>query len=220
MQALAKLQQMLPGRLQQRVDALHQQVEPVPGRGPQIDMDLLVLVASAGRNRQTLRFDYRAHDQSTSRRLVEPHRLVNDGRRWYLFGWDTERDDWRTFRIDRITDPRVRPGPKFPMRDVGDAAAKVARGTATAMWHYRARVIAQAPAETLIRRLPSAIQIEPIDENTCRLHVGSSSPESLASYLALLGVDFSIEDPDQHPELVNEIRSLSERFHRSVEQPG
>jgi predicted DNA-binding transcriptional regulator YafY len=218
MQALAKLQQMLPARIQQRVEALDHQLEPVPGRGPHVDMDLLVLIATAGRNRQMLGFDYRTHDDTASRRLVEPHRLVNDGRRWYLFGWDTEREDWRTFRIDRVTEAKVRPGPKFPIRDVDDAADRVARGTATAMWHYRARVIAHAPAETMVRRLPPAIQIEPIDDVTCRLHVGSSSPGSLAEYIALLGVDFSIEDPDQHPELMVEIRSLSERFGRAFDQ--
>jgi predicted DNA-binding transcriptional regulator YafY len=218
MQALAKLQQMLPARLQHRVDALDHQVEPVPGRGPQVDMDLLVLIATAGRNRQMLRFDYRTHADATGQRLVEPHRLVNDGRRWYLYGWDSEREDWRTFRIDRISEARARPGPRFPVRDLGDAAERVARGTATAMWHYRARIIAHAPAETMLRRLPTAIQIDPIDEATCRLHVGSSSPQTLAEYIALLGVDFSIEDPDQHPELRVEIRSLSERFRRAVER--
>jgi hypothetical protein len=70
----------------------------------------------------------------------------------------------------------------------------------------------------MVRRLPPAIQIEPIDDMTCRLHVGSSSPGSLAEYIALLGVDFSIEDPDQHPELMVEIRSLSERFGRAFDQ--
>jgi predicted DNA-binding transcriptional regulator YafY len=218
MQALAKLHRMLPARLQHRVDALDHQVEPVPGRGPQVDMDLLVLIATAGRNRQMLRFDYRTHADATGQRLVEPHRLVNDGRRWYLYGWDSEREDWRTFRIDRISEARARPGPRFPVRDLGDAAERVARGTATAMWHYRARIIAHAPAETMLRRLPTAIQIDPIDEATCRLHVGSSSPQTLAEYIALLGVDFSIEDPDQHPELRVEIRSLSERFRRAVER--
>ena len=92
----------------------------------------------------------------------------------------------------------------------------MAQGAATAMWSYRARVIAYAPAEAMMRRLPAAIQIEPIDESTCRLHVGSSSAESLAEYLALLGVDFTIEEPEGHHELIAQLRSLSERFHRAA----
>ena len=216
MQALAKLQQMLPARLQKRLDAVESQVEPLARRGSEVDMDLLVVIATASRQRQTIRFHYRTHDNETSRRQVEPYRLVSDGRRWYLFGWDTGRDDWRTFRIDRITEVRPERGPRFPFRDPGDAAARVARGAATAMWSYRARVIAYAPAEAMMRRLPAAIQIEPIDESTCRLHVGSSSAESLAEYLALLGVDFTIEEPEGHPELIAQLRSLSERFYRAA----
>ena len=216
MQALAKLQQMLPARLQQRLEAVESQVEPVARRGSEVDMDLLVVIATASRQRQTIRFHYRTHGNEPSRRQVEPYRLVSDGRRWYLFGWDTGRDDWRTFRIDRITDVRPERGPRFPFRDPGDAAARVAQGAATAMWSYRARVVAYAPAEAMMRRLPAAIQIEPIDESTCRLHVGSSSAESLAEYLALLGVDFTIEEPEGHHELITQLRSLSERFYRAA----
>lgn len=85
------------------------------------------------------------------------------------------------------------------------------------MWHYRARVIAHAPAETLVGRLPPAVQVESIDERTCRLHVGSSSAPMLAAYLGLLGTDFTLEDPRSHPELVEAIRSLSTRFLRAVD---
>jgi hypothetical protein len=112
----------------------------------------------------------------------------------------------------------VRPerGSRFPFRDPGDAAARVAQGAATAMWSYRARVIAYAPAEAMMQRLPTAIQIEPIDESTCRLFVGSSSAENLAAYLALLGVDFAVEESEAHPELIAQLRSLSERFRRAA----
>jgi predicted DNA-binding transcriptional regulator YafY len=224
-QALVKIQQMLPDRLQQRVTSLEGSVEPIPGRGPTVDMDLLLIIATACSNRQLLRFEYRRHDGTSGLRQVEPHRLVNDGHRWYLFAWDAEKQDWRTFRVDRISDARPRPAPKFPLRALPDVAARVSIGAATAMWDYRARVIAHAPAETLVARLPPAVQVDAIDETSCRLHVGSSNAATLARYLALLGVGFSVEEPETHPDLVEALRELSGLLLDAVEgrradQPG
>ena len=59
-------------------------------------------IAATVRARERLRFDYEDRKGSASRRAVEPHRLVNAGRRWYLVAWDTDRTDWRTFRVDRL----------------------------------------------------------------------------------------------------------------------
>ncbi|MGH8953302.1 MAG: helix-turn-helix transcriptional regulator [Acidimicrobiia bacterium] len=218
--AVAKLQQMLPARVQERVAALQGMVETVPAKGPGVDMDLLLLISTASRRRQQLRFDYRRHGGRSDQRRAEPHRLVSDGGRWYLLGWDIERNDWRTYRVDRIDNARIWPGAKFPIRRVDDAAARVASGVATAMWNYRAAVVTDAPAEALLERLPSAVQVEIIDENTCRLHVGSSSPEMLARYLSLIGVDVTVEDPDTHPELLRELRHLSERLLRAAGSGG
>jgi predicted DNA-binding transcriptional regulator YafY len=224
-QALVKIQQMLPERLQQRIADLEGSVEPVPGRGATVDMDLLLLLTAACSNRQVLRFEYRRHDGEIGGRQVEPHRLVNDGHRWYLFAWDADRADWRTFRVDRISEVRPRPGPKFPTRSIPDVATRVSRGAATAMWHYRAQVIAFSPAEALVARLPPAVEVEAIDETSSRLHVGSSSASTLAQYLALLGTEFTVVDPEAHPELVEALRRLSELLLDAVagspdNQPG
>ncbi len=217
MQALVKIQQMLPDRLQQRVASLEGSVEPIRGRGPSVDMDLLLIIATACSNHQVLRFEYRRHDGGSGIRQVEPHRLVNDGHRWYLFAWEAEREDWRTFRVDRISGARPRPSPKFRLRAVPDVAARVSIGAATAMWNYQARVIAHAPAETLVDRLPPAVQVDAIDEKSCRLHVGSSSAASLARYLALLGVGFTVEEPETHRDLVEALRDLSGMLLDAVE---
>ncbi|MBO4275626.1 helix-turn-helix transcriptional regulator, partial [Microbispora triticiradicis] len=116
--AAAKLEQVLPSRLRRRVGALQTHSEPVPPDrpGPAIDPAVLGVLAAACRDRERLRFDYRAHDGSSGVRIVEPYRLVSWGRRWYLVAWDTGRDDWRTFRVDRIA-PRTPTGPRFPPRD-------------------------------------------------------------------------------------------------------
>src|SRR5699024_356377 len=88
----------------------------VPECGPSADADVLALVASACRDGERLRFDYERYDGTSSRRVVEPHRLVFREQRWYLVAWDNEREDWRTFRVDRMV-PRLPTGPRVPPRE-------------------------------------------------------------------------------------------------------
>jgi predicted DNA-binding transcriptional regulator YafY len=213
--ALAKLQQVLPARLRRRISALQSYALPVPARGPRVDPEALTLIAGACRDHERLRFDYQTHTGSASRRSVEPYRLVSDRRRWYLVAWNTERDDWRTFRVDRI-EPRPPPGPRFkprPLPPDEEILARVARGTAEATWRYRARVIVHASAEYTRGRLPIPVEVEPLGEERCAFEPGSDYPEMLALYLGMLGADFTVVDA---PELVAALRELTERYQRAI----
>ncbi|MDP3893758.1 YafY family protein [Nocardioides sp.] len=130
LRALTKIESLLPHRLRRRVAALHSNVTPLPSATDQdlIDPESLSVLAAACRDHELARFDYRAGEGSDTRRLVEPHRLVTAGRRWYLVAWDRDRDDWRTFRLDRLARPGAT-GSRFTPREIpgGDAAAHVAR---------------------------------------------------------------------------------------------
>ena len=102
--ALVKLEQVLPSHLRRRVNALQTAtVTLAASGGPTVDPEALTAIAGACRDRERLRFAYRGRDATESSRIVEPHTLVNLGRRWYLVAWDCDRDDWRTFRVDRLT---------------------------------------------------------------------------------------------------------------------
>src|SRR5690348_6632565 len=214
--ALAKLQQVLPSRLRHRVSAFAASALPAPSRGPQVDPDVLTLIASACRDHERLRFDYRAHSGTASRRSVEPYRLVNDRRRWYLVAWDTDRAGWRTFRADRI-EPRPPAGPRFTPRALPpdrEIAADVARGAGEATWRYRARVIVHAPAAYVRDRLPIPVEVESLGADRCAFEPGSDHPEMLALYLGMLGADFTTVDA---PELVAALETIAERYHRAIE---
>jgi predicted DNA-binding transcriptional regulator YafY len=214
--ALAKLQQMLPARLRHRVSAFQAYALPVPARGPRVDPDVLTVIASACRDHERLRFDYRSHDDTASRRDVEPYRLVSNRQRWYLVAWDTGRDAWRTFRADRI-EPRSPPGPRFTPRALPpdrEIAAQVARGAGEATWRYRARVIVHAPAAHVKSRLPIPVDVESLAENRCAFEPGSDHPEMLALYLGLLDADFTIADA---PELVAALGKLAGRYQRAIQ---
>jgi predicted DNA-binding transcriptional regulator YafY len=215
LRTLAKLQQVLPPRLRRRVDALHGSTISIVPTGPTVDPDALAVIAGACRDAERLRFDYRNHDGSTARRIVEPHRLVSRHGRWYLVAWDVDRVDWRTFRVDRL-ELRRNVGPRFTPREPpdGDVARFVERGVGAAAWQTRARVRVHSPAEALRRRLPSAVHvIDEHDGGSCLVEVGSDTPELLAAYLGMLGADFEVTDP---PELVEAVRILAQRYRRAI----
>jgi predicted DNA-binding transcriptional regulator YafY len=134
--------------------------------------------------------------------------------------WDVDRDDWRTFRVDRIS-PRPPPGPRFTPRALppdAEIAAQVARGAAEATWQYRARVIVDAPAEHVRGRLPVPVEVSSLGPDRCVFEPGSDHPEMLASYLGMLGADFTVVDS---PELVSALRTLAGRYQRAIEaSPG
>jgi predicted DNA-binding transcriptional regulator YafY len=214
--ALAKLQQVLPSRLRHRINAFQSATLPVWSAGPRVDPEVLTVIASACRNHERLRFDYQAHSGTASRRSVEPYRLVNDRRRWYLVAWDMDRDAWRTFRVDRI-EPRTPLGPRFTPRALPpdrEIAAQVARGVGEATWRYRARVIVHAPAAYVKGRLPIPVDVQSLAEDRCAFEPGSDHPEMLALYLGMLGVDFTIVDS---PELVDALRKLTGRYQRAID---
>jgi predicted DNA-binding transcriptional regulator YafY len=107
--ALVKLEQVLPAQLRRRVGALGAATFTPAVVGPTVDPQDLTVIAAACRDSECIRFGYRSRDGTESRREVEPHALVNHGRRWYLVAWDRRREDWRTFRITASRDPRRPP---------------------------------------------------------------------------------------------------------------
>jgi predicted DNA-binding transcriptional regulator YafY len=215
LRALAKLEQLLPSRLRRRMNALQTYTVSLTAQSGTVAPDVLALIAAACRDYESLRFRYRSHERTTTRRRVEPHRLVHLGRRWYLVAWDVDRVDWRTFRLDRI-EPRISTGRRFtprrlPERDIG---AYVAASVSAARDRYHARVILHGPAETLRKRVPPSYgTLEAIDESRCLLRTGADWLGGLAVYVAAIGVDFEVLEP---PEFVDEVRSLAARFARAT----
>lgn len=213
--ALSKLEQVLPSRLRRRVTALHSFIVPLTGVGPAVDAETLSVLAGACRDCAKLRFGYHSRAGAESMREVEPHRLVHTGRRWYLAAWDVARNDWRTFRVDRI-EPGISTGARFAPRNApeGDFAAYVSRSVSYSPYPHRAEVILSASMQAAAERIPQAVGVlEPLGENTCVLRTGACSLEMLCVHLALIGFDFEVREP---PELIERMRALSERFKRAT----
>ena len=213
--ALVKLEQVLPRHLRRRVRALQAATMSLPAGGPTVDPQALTVIAAACRDSERLRFAYRSRDGAESRREVEPHSLVNIGRRWYLAAWDRDRDDWRTFRVDRLARP-ASTGVRFDARDLPakDAAAYVTESISATPTRYDARVTVNAPADAVRKRIPSYWgTIEPIDEGRCEYRTGDDDLDWLALRIAMVDFEFEVHEP---PELVSHLRALSRRVQRAT----
>lgn len=217
--ALVKLEQVLPKHLRRRVAALGSATIAAPATGPTVDAQHLTTIAVACRDGQCLRFDYRSRDGSATRREVEPHALVNRGRRWYLAGWDRRREDWRTFRVDRLSRPAVT-GARFTARELPakDAAAYVEQSIAGAFRRYEARVTVHAPAEEIAKRLPwVAGSLEPLGTDRCEYRTSDDDLEWLAIRIAMLGAEVELHEP---PELAEQLDALGGRLRRAAHRGG
>ena len=193
LQALAKIEQLLPDRLRRRVSALHSSVTAMrwsPSDTEVIDSDALAVLASACRDREEVRFDYRRRDGEDSRRLVEPHQMVTAGRRWYLVAWDLRRDDWRTFRLDRLSDA-ARAGRRFTAREIpgGDAADFVATSLSSIPREIEALVAVGAPytqVEDVLRWTEhSVVETEP---DTCVVRLRTDNLDWLVLAIARIAL--------------------------------
>lgn len=222
LRALTKLQQVLPTRLAHRVDAVQSYTVRAggTGRGPRVDSAVLAVLAAAARDRERVRFAYSDHSGAATERRVEPYRLVNWGRRWYLVAFDVERDDWRTFRVDRIADARS-VGHRFTLRPLPDedVAAWVSRGTRSVQMQFRATVIVHAPADEIAARMGGwhAGAIEPLAADRCRVDTGARSAADLARWLVFLDADFEVLDS---PELAAAVAELARRFGAAAASVG
>ncbi|MGX2995258.1 helix-turn-helix transcriptional regulator [Streptomyces sp. JNUCC 64] len=220
--ALAKLEQVLPGRLRHRVNVLQSATVPLTsGDGPTIPTETLTVMATAVAGNERLRFAYRSGDGTESRRLTEPYRLVSTARRWYLVAYDVERTDWRTFRVDRVIGEPFATGARFTPRELpqGSAAEFLRDRIRPKRTAYGFSVTFEASAEAVASRVPGVFGTpEPLGENRCVLRGSTGDPlEWLAFRLAGAGCPFEVEGP---PELVATVRELGERFTRAGGTPS
>ncbi|GLY03803.1 YafY family protein [Actinoplanes sp. NBRC 101535] len=208
LRALTKLDRVLPTRLKAGVRAFAGAVDSFGGGRTPVDAEVLMTLARACRDEVEAGFDYPSGGTS-GRRRVEPYRLVSSDRRWYLVAFDLDRDDWRTFRLDRMSDVAARTW-GFRPREAPPAAAYVQEGIASRAYRHQARFLVRAPAATIRERIPAgAAVVKPVDQHSCELVSGADSLDFVLMHVVLLGHDFTVLDP---PELAERCRVLAARL--------
>jgi predicted DNA-binding transcriptional regulator YafY len=204
LRALAKLDQVMPPRLRASVRAVHDATDTLVDPGVVIDAELLLTLARTCRDSVRVRFQY-----SSSTRTVEPVRMVATGRRWYLMAWDVDREDWRTFRLDRMLSA-VATTWRFRPREHPDPVAYVRRSVAAAPYRYLARVRVHAPAASLRSMVPPQVgQVEDDVDGWCVFVIGGDSLDWIAAQLARLGFEARVLEP---PALRSALERLAHRL--------
>ncbi|MDR7382138.1 helix-turn-helix transcriptional regulator [Promicromonospora iranensis] len=212
--ALAKLEQVLPSRLRRRVETVREATSAVSGAEPLLDPSVLGSVAAAIRGHERLRFGYTKPGGSRAARHTEPQRLVRWGSLWYLLAWDLDRADWRVFRVDRMV-PHAPTGARFRPRVIPEdkvvdyVVGRVSKGAST----YRARVLVHAPAAEVAAKVAIPVDIEVVDESTCRVELGADDPDRIALWMAQLDVDIEVIEGD---EVAMAFDRLATRFRRAA----
>ncbi|HWD65203.1 MAG TPA: YafY family protein [Solirubrobacteraceae bacterium] len=216
--ALAKLEQVLPSRLRRRVRALGDATSVFNIDGPQIDPEQLATIAAACRDGTRLHFAYVARDDQTSERDAEPSAVVYSGYRWYLVAYDLGRDDWRTFRIDRMKG-RVRTGGRGRRRTVpgGDPAAFL-KERIRGPEGEPGRVRLGLPADQARRRIPGRYAtVEPDGPAGCLVTTIGQWRRDFLIWMATLDAPMEVLGP---PELIELGRSLAGRLAAATAAPG
>jgi predicted DNA-binding transcriptional regulator YafY len=209
--ALAKLDRLLPPRLRSQLTALRASTVSLVSPSEVVSTEGLIALAQACDNHQRALFSYRAHDGRPSERRAEPHRLVATDRRWYLVAYDLDREDWRTFRVDRISSVKV-PGHTFAPRPLTDPARMVAEGITTSHYTHKAVVSLRAPMHEVAHLIAPHVGVLEREGDGTKLVLGIDDFEWLAGYLIGLGLDFEVREPVALREYV---ARLGERLHRA-----
>lgn len=216
--ALAKLEQVLPSRLRPKFAMLKASVTTLPSHAAPVDPLKLTAASAAIADRRQLSFEYTTADGAAGRRLVEPYRLVDTGRRWYLVAYDVDRGDWRTFRADRIASlpserKKYTPRP-LPAKDL---AAYVQRSITRSPYRYDVVVRLHAPLHEVAALVsPQMATLSADGDNRTILRAGWDSLETPAAHLASLDMDFEILEPE---EFRRHAAQLAERLSKAARGP-
>ncbi|WP_150460191.1 helix-turn-helix transcriptional regulator [Nesterenkonia ebinurensis] len=208
LRALAKLDQVMPPRLRGGVRAVYEATETLDGT-QEIDVEILTVLSRACRDRVRVRFLYTRYGAQEQERRVEPVRMVAAGWHWYLMAYDVDREDWRTFRLDRMRSV-VATTWRFRAREHPDPVEYVQESVTASPYSHLARVRLHAPAEEVRRRVPPRMaRIEEDTEGWCILTAGADDLDWLALHIAMLDLETEILEP---PELRDAAAALAHRL--------
>ncbi|CAM3965651.1 helix-turn-helix transcriptional regulator [Smaragdicoccus niigatensis] len=209
LRALSKLDKVMPPRLRAEVRAI-QEATDVLGGPPQAEVDgeVLMVLARCCRDLTRARFSYQARDGAETERTVEPVRLVATGRRWYLMAWDLDRDDWRTFRLDRMSTVTASTF-RFRFREHPDPVEYIRRSIRSSPTEFRVRVRLLATIDEVQQRIPWTGGTLTKSGSATVLEFTAGTLDWPAMHLARVGIPFEVLEPAEFRET---LRALGDRL--------
>lgn len=200
LRAMAVLDQVMPAHLREVVAALSGTTSVLPRGRDRVSADVLLGLAQAARRHVRVRFGYSDKTGAASERSAEPYHVVSLNQRWYLMAFDLDRDDWRTFRLDRLVDgtlhqttftfrPREAPDPAEYVRQSVFGGADSAKS---------ARIRIHMPAEQLRHMISEGAGTITADGGFCSiLTTRSDDLEWIAFRLTSFTVPVEVLEPDE-----------------------
>jgi predicted DNA-binding transcriptional regulator YafY len=206
--ALAKIEKLLPPQLRDRLDDLGSITFADLASDTVADRRTFAVFTRGAATQHVVECAYvDQHGEATLRRL-EPVQLLFANRRWYLAAYDLDRTDWRTFRVDRVSNAeltshtfRQRPGP--------DPIELVRRAAPAESFRHQATIRLECRADKARRQIPASIATITEDGDHCELFIGTDDLAWLSRYLLLLPWDFEVITPE-------ELRARIRRHARAV----
>ncbi len=166
-------------------------------------------LAWASRGREHITLAYTDRTGTCTRRRLEPYRLVTTSRRWYLLAFDRDRADWRSLRVDRMTDVRAQ-GSTFAPRATPDPAGYVSRSITSSPYRYSARVRYFCSADAAAQWFsPASATVEADGPDACVVTAGADDPRVSVPHLSMVDADFEILGP---PEVIVAARAVADRL--------
>ena len=216
LRALAALDRILPASVRAEVGAVSAAMGVISRDGPGTRSEVLMALATAVRDGVRVRLDYERADGERFERRIEPYRVLSVEGRWYLFAWDLEREDWRTFRLDRMH--AVHPSTfTFAARETPDIEHAVRESITVAGYRAACTVRILAPYAQVAPMISARTgTLEADGEEACVLRAGADRLRWVAVHLAGMGLPVEVIDP---PELLEEIEALG-RWAAGVRRAG
>ncbi|MFG3206595.1 helix-turn-helix transcriptional regulator [Streptomyces sp. NPDC048192] len=211
--ASAKIRRVLPKHIARRLDTLLESLAftDQPGECDTPDAGVLLTIADAVRHRRPVSVRYTDRDGRRSERTLHAYGIVAHAGRWYVTGKDTQIDEDRTFRLDRIADARTLPG-SFEAPVGPGPAQRVLSGFATAEYRHQVTLRIHGTVEQIRAHLPASVASleqhepaadqDPAAEHWLRVELRAERLDWLPPVLASLDRPFVIERPAELRDLV------------------
>ncbi|MCX5336359.1 YafY family protein [Streptomyces sp. NBC_00140] len=217
--ALLKLRQVLPRRIADRLGEMDAAVVHTTRPGaPQIAPGMLLELAGACRRGERCRLSYRDREGNATVRDVDPYRLVHTGRRWYFVARDVTRNEWRTFRADRVG--QIQPtGRPVELIDPPDPAVLVSHSIATGAYPLYVTIRLPLPMDQALRLIPQTVGTHrPEGPDATIVDIGGPDPDGLAKYLLSLATPLRVLSPNDVREAL--LRRTRELIEDNVNDPS
>lgn len=107
--ALAKVRSFIPSDKAKDIELKVNQIciDLSPWMGSGNTQSYLEMIKAALQENKVLSFEYIAHHGNKTARMVEPYQLVLKGSHWYFQGYCLKRNDFRLFRLSRMSNLQV-----------------------------------------------------------------------------------------------------------------